>query len=153
MIEDLGDPFDSLCTLRQAKNEIEVLAALEPFPEPAHLQRQRAPAHEQVAHIVDRVEEIRRPVRFEKPVVPSALEVHLVFIGIEHVRARPFIQLLDDFEEREVSEFVVVIQKSDILASAHGKGGVRRSGDAAAGGEGFHLDSRVSLLEVLEKCR
>ena len=122
---DVRGPF------HQAQQQVVVLRAFVAGPEATDLAHEPAPNHHEVTGVHAREEMLWRPVRLEEDVAPCALQIELVFVGVDDVGVGVRVEVADDFGQRIRRELVIVIEQRHEVPARQLQGQVRGNRDPA----------------------
>jgi hypothetical protein len=80
--------MDALGGFTNAQHQVVVLRAFEPGPHAAHLPKQAAPDHREMAQVLETQEQLGRPLGLELRRKAPALDVDLVVVTVQEIDLR-----------------------------------------------------------------
>src|SRR5215217_6582035 len=108
--------MNSVGRLRNPKQEIVILCAVELRTEPTDLLNNFATHRGQMSYVIVRKKQIGRPIRLKHRRLKTIV-AQLVLIGVNQVGIRMCLQKFCDLKKRIGLEHVIVIEKSEPLAA------------------------------------
>src|SRR5262249_15406710 len=87
-VQHVRDVLNSTRPLRSTQGQVIVLAPGETGAKTSDLRDQRSPINSEMAYVVHRKQEVRRPIGFKERIRTTAIVVHLVLVRVNKIRIR-----------------------------------------------------------------
>ena len=103
-------------SVRASQRDIVILAAFEAFTKAPNAFQKGAAVHSQMTDHVMTEQQIDVPVGLEIGHLPSSTRVDLIFVAIDDIERRIFVERYSNFIKRMLRQQVVMIHEGDKLA-------------------------------------